>query len=123
MCELPNKKFYYNIDRLHLKRTIHNLASNAIKFSHPNSKVHVSSDITGKTFTLKIQDQGIGIPKIKQPYIFDKFTNACRPGTHGEVSTGLGLYFAKICIERLKGKIWFTSAEGQGTIFFIEFTA
>lgn len=121
VCELANEEFYYLIDRLQLKRTIHNLASNAIKFSYPNSKVHVSSMILGKIFTLKIQDQGIGIPLNKQPYIFDQFTPASRPGTSGELSTGLGLYFSKACIERLKGKIWFESIEGQGTTFFVEF--
>ncbi|GGI25139.1 ATP-binding protein [Pedobacter mendelii] len=52
---------------------------------------------------------------------FDQFTESSRPGTIGESSTGLGLYLAKNCIERLKGKIWFDSAEGQGTTFFVEF--
>lgn len=123
VCELPNEEFLYPIDRLQLRRTIHNIASNAIKFSHPGSKIHVSSLIAGKHFTLKIQDRGIGIPLNKQPHIFDKFTHSSRPGTSGEKSTGLGLYFAKTCIERLKGKIWFESTEGEGTTFFIEFPA
>jgi len=123
ICELPNEEFLYPIDRLQLKRTIHNIASNAIKFSNPGSKIHVSSIISGKRFTLKIQDRGIGIPLNKQPHIFDKFTHTSRPGTSGEKSTGLGLYFAKTCIERLKGKIWFESIEGEGTTFFIEFPA
>lgn len=123
VCELPNEEFLYPIDRLQLKRTVHNIASNAIKFSYPGSKIHVSSMISGKHFTLKIRDRGIGIPLNKQAYIFDKFTPSSRPGTNGEQSTGLGLYFAKTCIERLKGKIWFESTEGEGTTFFIEFPA
>lgn len=123
VCELPNEEFLYLIDRLQLKRTIHNIASNAIKFSYPGSKVRVSSLISEKGFTLKIRDRGIGIPLNKQPHVFDKFSPSSRPGTSGEQSTGLGLYFAKNCIERLKGKIWFESAEGEGTTFFIEFPA
>jgi signal transduction histidine kinase len=123
VCELPNEEFLYPIDRLQIKRTIHNIASNAIKFSNPGSTIRVSSLIAGKHFTLKIRDRGIGIPLNKQPHVFDKFTNASRPGTQGEKSTGLGLYFAKTCIERLKGKIWFESTEGEGTTFFIEFPA
>lgn len=123
VCELPKEEFLYPIDRLQLKRTIHNIASNAVKFSNPGSKIHVASLISGKHFTLKISDRGIGIPLNKQPHVFDKFTHASRSGTGGEKSTGLGLYFAKTCIERLKGKIWFESTEGEGTTFFIEFPA
>jgi signal transduction histidine kinase len=123
VCELPDEEFLYPIDRLQLKRTIHNIASNAVKFSNPDSTIHVSSLISGKHFTLKIRDRGMGIPINKQPHVFDKFTQASHPGTHGEKSTGLGLYFAKTCIERLKGKIWFESTEGEGTTFFIEFPA
>lgn len=121
VCNLSQEKFWYLIDRLHLNRTIHNLASNAIKFSYPNTKIHVSSIILGNTFTFIIQDHGIGIPEHKQAFIFDQFTPASRPGTNGEKSTGLGLYFAKAFIERLKGRIWFDSKEGLGSTFFIEF--
>ena len=121
VCELPNEEFMYPIDRLQLKRTVHNIASNAIKFSDPGSQIYISSLISGKHFTLTIRDRGIGIPLNKQPHVFDKFTHASRPGTDGEHSTGLGLYFAKTCIERLMGKIWFESTEGEGTTFFIEF--
>lgn len=121
ICELPNEKFPYLINKVQLKRTVHNITSNAIKFSYPGSKIHVSSIISGKQFTLTIRDRGIGIPLIEQPCIFDQFTHSSRPGTSGEQSTGLGLYFAKSCIERLRGKIWFESTEGQGTTFFVEF--
>ncbi|MFC3559473.1 ATP-binding protein [Pedobacter jamesrossensis] len=123
VSELPNEAFFYPVDRLQLKRTIHNIASNAIKFSNPGSKIHVSRLVFAKHFTLKICDSGIGIPLNIQAHVFDKFTHSSRPGTNGEKSTGLGLYFAKTCIERLRGKIWFESTEGEGTTFFIEFTA
>ncbi|HTN20713.1 MAG TPA: ATP-binding protein [Pelobium sp.] len=121
LLELSDEKFPYLIDKMHFKRAVHNIVSNAIKFSYPNSTVKAFTRISGNTFTLKIEDSGIGIPLDKQLFVFDHFTESSRPGTIGESSTGLGLYLAKNCIERLKGKIWFDSTEGQGTTFFIEF--
>lgn len=121
-CELAPEKFLYQIDRLLLKRAIHNLTSNAIKFSHPGSRIYVSSFIEEKRFVLKITDTGIGIPVQQQAFVFDQFTLTSRPGTAGEKSIGLGLYFVKASIARLGGRIWFESREGEGTTFFIEFS-
>ncbi|WP_167459500.1 ATP-binding protein [Pedobacter jejuensis] len=123
LLSLSNEKFPYLIDRMHFKRAIHNVVSNAIKFSYPNGTIYGFTQISGNTFTLKIVDSGIGIPLEKQLFVFDQFTESSLPGTIGESSTGLGLYLAKNCIERLKGKIWFDSVEGQGTTFFVEFKA
>lgn len=107
------------IDESKLKRAIQNIISNAIKFSHPFSKVKISTKIDGENLILKITDAGVGIPPGAQPYIFSKFSPAQRPGTNGEISTGLGLYFSKQCIEAHNGKIDFKSIEGKGTKFYI----
>ncbi|MEN0053538.1 MAG: ATP-binding protein [Mucilaginibacter sp.] len=116
---ISDKKIIKRIDKNQLKRAIQNVLSNAIKFSYPNSSIKVGSMIGGDKVTLKITDSGIGIPGDLQPYVFDKFTQARRPGTNNEPTTGLGLCFSKQSIERHQGSIRFTSTKAKGTIFYI----
>jgi signal transduction histidine kinase len=107
------------IDEGELKRAVQNIISNAIKFSHPFGKIKVSTKHVGENLILKISDAGIGIPLNLQPYVFHKFSSAQRAGTNGEMSTGLGLYFAKQCVISHRGTIYFKSTDGKGTKFYI----
>lgn len=118
--DINNTIIKKEVDRGQLKRAIQNVISNAVKFSHSGSTIKVSSEIEGDKITFKVVDAGIGIPEALQPYIFDKFTQARRLGTHGEATTGLGLCFSKQCIERHSGEIRFKSIEGKGTKFYIK---
>lgn len=120
--DLAREPFMYPIDRTHFKRAIHNLASNAVKFSQRNGLVRIISTISGPTLRIQIEDEGVGIPLSAQPFIFDEFSSASKKGTEGELSTGLGLFFSKACIEQLGGTLQFESTEGNGTAFTIEFT-
>lgn len=117
---LTGGEFFSKIDPLLLHRVIHNILSNAVKFSHASGTIKVASAIQNEMFLLTIQDFGTGIPLELQPFIFDHFTAAQRPGTAGEASTGLGLYFSRKTIERYGGSIRFTSEPGQGTTFYLE---
>lgn len=113
------EEVFKEIDCIQFKRAIHNVISNAIKFSYPNTTIKVSSKTEGSNIRLKVLDAGIGIPENDQPSIFNRFTSAGREGTNGEPSTGLGLCFSKQCIEQHGGSIYFNSTEGKGTKFYI----
>jgi two-component system sensor histidine kinase VicK len=117
---LTDIDFFARINAQHLQRVVHNILSNSVKFSDRGSAVNVTPAIVGDKFLLSVRDQGVGIPFEKQGYIFDRFTSAQRPGTTGEPSTGLGLYFSRQPIELHEGRIWFESEAGTGTTFFIE---
>jgi signal transduction histidine kinase len=68
---------------------------------------------------LKICDNGIGIPEMKQKYLFTATEIESTPGTENEKGTGLGL---KLCYELVKinnGIIVVESKEGEGTCFII----
>ncbi len=69
-------------------------------------------------YYFEIKDNGVGIPKEDQKYIFQKFfrsKNIMRYQTQG---IGLGLYISKLIIEKLRGRIWFKSREGVGSTFW-----
>jgi signal transduction histidine kinase len=117
--ELCTDKVIREIDRGQVKRAIQNVLSNAVKFSYPHTTIKVSSKLIEGKLILKIVDAGIGIPPHLQAEVFKKFTPAQREGTNGEVSTGLGLCFAKQCIEHHNGHIYLKSTEGKGTKFYI----
>ena len=124
-CNLSPLEFYAKIDQNHFQRVLHNILSNAVKFSPKNGLISISSQIVKSEsskpkWRLTIKDDGIGIPFEIQGFVFDQFTQAQRPGTAGETPTGLGLYFAKKTIEQHGGGIWFESVENEGTTFFIE---
>lgn len=117
--DLSNDKIVKEIDRNAFKRAVQNVISNAIKFSYPHSTVKISSKLEGGNIILKVLDTGVGIPEKLQSEVFKKFSPAQRAGTSGEPSTGLGLCFAKQCLEQHNGQIYFKSTEGKGTKFYI----
>ncbi len=116
-CNMPLVSTDANL----LRQVIHNLITNAIRYSLPDKcgiviKIKKGQDL----YTVSVTDSGIGMPKEVQNRIFDKFfraDNAVKTSTDG---SGLGLYVAKMIIERLDGKIWFDSKEGEGTTFYVE---
>jgi len=111
---------YITVDESKFMQVIINLLSNALKFTNDEDEIKVSVADKETTVLIEVTDTGIGIPKELQPFLFDKFTKARRPGVHGEPTTGLGLSIIKTIVEWHTGHIWFESAEGKGTTFYIE---
>ena len=68
---------------------------------------------------LSIEDQGIGIPQAQQAQLFGRFARAENARLHGIGGTGLGLYLCRELVEQQQGHIWFESAEGRGSTFFL----
>lgn len=103
-----------------LWRVFSNLIANAIKFSPQQSVITVTlSDHKGWA-SVSVADLGIGIPDDMKEKIFDMFSEAKRPGTAGEQSFGMGLAISKQIVEAHKGKIWFKSTAGAGTVFCVD---
>lgn len=104
---------------------IYNLVTNAIKFTHRNGAIHISTQTEKQNnapwVKICIQDNGIGIDKETIPLLFDKFSIASRKGTEGESTTGLGLSIVKKLTELQKGKISVRSETGKGTEFILMF--
>jgi two-component system, OmpR family, sensor histidine kinase VicK len=119
--------FYYSdsvilvsIDDMKFMQVLNNIYLNAIKFTPEKGVINTRVEKKEDSVLISIEDNGIGIPEKLQPFIFEKFTKARRPGLKGERTTGLGLSLAKLIVDWHKGKIWFTSAENKGTTFFVE---
>jgi signal transduction histidine kinase len=96
-----------------------NLLSNSIKYRDPKKEenfVHFYITIEKSLLTIRIQDNGIGIPSDFVPKIFNMFYRA----TERSEGAGLGLYIVRETVQKLGGTVNVTSEYGVGTTFDIE---
>lgn len=98
---------------------LRNLITNAIKFSNEEDVISISVSDNTEYVVIKVKDTGIGIPEDLKSHVFDN-KNWTRKGTNNEAGTGFGLNLSKEFIERMEGRIGFTSQEGHGSTFFVE---
>ncbi|AUC21666.1 PAS domain-containing sensor histidine kinase [Polaribacter sejongensis] len=95
-----------------------NLINNAIKYSPENSEIDIKIKQDSTTTTIKIKDQGIGIPKADQKNIFNRYFRAENALlTEG---TGIGLNIIKSHLQNLGGTITFESEENIGSTFTLK---
>jgi PAS domain S-box-containing protein len=100
-----------------LETVIRNLVSNAIKFTTKGGFVHLYATQVDHSTKIEIKDSGIGIPPELKNRLFQIYEKTSRPGTQGELSTGIGLLLCKEFIEKHNGKIWVESEVGKGSTF------
>jgi len=106
------------IDTQILKNVLINLTSNAIKYSPEDTEIKMNVKIKGEKLTIKVIDQGIGIPKEEQIHMFERFFRAKNVTNIG--GTGLGLNIVKKYVDLLNGDIKFSSELGKGTKFTVQ---
>ncbi|PRR78290.1 Sensor histidine kinase TodS [Clostridium liquoris] len=102
------------IDRIML-----NLLSNAAKFTPSGGRVDVRLFDHGNELIISVKDTGIGIPKEKQKFIFERFRQANRDFNKNCEGSGIGLSLVKSLVEMHKGSIKVISEYGKGSEFII----
>jgi PAS domain S-box-containing protein len=105
-----------------LKRVIHNLLDNAVKFTSNGGKIKLGikrSPANPNRVWVVVCDNGPGISPEKQKQIFHKNITYHTAGARRRGS-GLGLYFCKLAVTAHQGNIWVKSEEGKGSCFTVE---
>lgn len=115
--EMKPEKMMVNADIDMLKTVVRNLLSNAIKFSKENSEVLVKMEEVDGMAVVSVQDYGCGISEEGQKKLLHTDTHFSTFGTNNEEDSGLGLLLCKDFVVKNGGKLWFTSKEGEGSIF------
>ncbi len=108
------------IDPVLVKRVIHNLVENAIKYSGNRSKIELKTWDDEQFVYVTISDNGVGIPKSDLDHVFDKFYRVKNDASHRVKGSGLGLYLVKFFVEAHGGSISVSSELGKGTTFTIK---
>lgn len=115
-----------------ITQVLNNLLGNALKFTPETGTVQLTvregtaaqlgnpeltREQASSIVLFQVSDTGIGIPEDKLAQIFESFTQADSSMTRRFGGTGLGLSISKRLVELMSGKIWVTSAPGQGACF------
>jgi two-component system phosphate regulon sensor histidine kinase PhoR len=111
------QKLTVHVDADHIRRAIHNVISNAIKYTRADTTVTISYQQDAKHHKILVTDEGIGIPAAEQSKVFRGFYRASNAVKSEAPGTGLGLYLVKTVLERHGGSVAFVSRENQGTTF------
>jgi two-component system, sensor histidine kinase and response regulator len=108
-------------DKYILKVIIENLISNGIKFSHPESIVKISSVNYENSYSISVEDSGIGITNEEMGKIYRLDNLNRKRGTQKETGSGMGLVICKELCDRTGAEISIKSKPGSGSIFSVNF--
>jgi signal transduction histidine kinase len=105
-----------------VRAAVSNLIDNAVKYSASPMKISVeTAPVDGKFVSLRVRDQGVGIPKIELKQIFKRFYRVPGPLATRVKGTGLGLYIVRSVAKRHGGRAWAESeGPGRGSTFVLQ---
>jgi signal transduction histidine kinase len=106
-----------------LDKVVHNLVSNAVKYTPAGGRVDIIVEGRGLQTTLTVRDEGIGISPEDQEHLFTEFFRSTNPVAVAIPGTGLGLAIVRRIVERHGGGIDVESEPGVGSTFRVTLPA
>lgn len=107
------------VDKTHLANAVNNLVDNAIKYSGENVQLYLQTSLENGILKIRVKDNGIGIPKVYQSNIFDKFFRVPTGNLHNVKGFGLGLSYVQKIVAMHSGSIHVQSEPDKGSEFTI----
>jgi PAS domain S-box-containing protein len=115
-------ELFVKIEKEEIHDVISNLLTNAIKYTPPNGKIEIKTELKEDSVVVSVKDNGIGFTEEQKTKIFQQFGKIERYGQGldlGIDGTGLGLYISKRIVESHGGKIWMDSeGKNKGASFY-----
>ncbi|MBV9035505.1 MAG: DUF4118 domain-containing protein [Acidobacteriaceae bacterium] len=106
------------VDKKLAELVLRQILNNALKYSPPGSPIRVTAELygEGKAVLLQVANEGPGIPKAEQPFLFEKFYRGSE-ARNRIAGTGMGLNISREIIRAHAGHIWVQSESGKGAQF------
>ncbi len=104
-------------DKERIRQVLNNLLNNAVKYSPDSRRIEVRSEFTQSTATVYVKDFGIGINKVNQDKVFNRFYREQGKNEKTFPGFGIGLYISSEIIKKHQGTIAVTSEKGEGSEF------
>lgn len=115
-----NKEEYIGeFDSIIIEKILLNLISNAIKYNKKNGSIEISLECEVDYITIKVKDDGVGIPNRYTKRIFEKLSYVDDRLVKLNEGSGLGLYITSSLIKLYKGSIDVESCIGKGSCFIV----
>jgi signal transduction histidine kinase len=108
-----------DLDVVYFTTLLNNLLSNAVKYSDKKPEIDIEGFTLENSICIRVSDNGIGINKIDQKHVFDKFYRATTGNIHKFKGLGLGLYYVKKIAEAHGGDVAVNSRLGKGSTFTV----
>jgi signal transduction histidine kinase len=119
---LPAAAVAVSVDRDLVARVLDNLLANAVKFSPPDTSIHVELEPDCARIVFRVADEGPGIALEHREAVFDKFATV-ELKTRGVQQVGLGLAFCKMAVQAHGGVVRVEANSPCGAIFIVELPA
>lgn len=114
---------YMNVwmDKEKMESILKNIISNSLKYTPEGGSVHVFATESGDTWSIEVKDSGIGIPASEQKKLFKVHFRGSNAINSKVTGSGIGLLLVARLVRLHKGKLSFSSVEGEGTYIKITF--
>ncbi|MGD9897215.1 MAG: sensor histidine kinase [Candidatus Methylacidiphilaceae bacterium] len=115
VVQLPENLPKIDGDPFRLEQVFYNLVENAIQYSEPDSPIRIQADTEGAVVSIRVIDQGVGIPPTDLPHVFERFYRVDKTRSRQAGGTGLGLSIVKRIVDLHQGNVDLQSEPGKGT--------
>ncbi len=117
LLQLPDSPVYVEFDPEKLEIVLSNLLSNALKFTPASGRILLAGVVQNNQFSLRVQDDGIGIHPDEIGHIFEPFYQAYKQRGPKTTGTGIGLSLVAEFVKKQGGNLQVQSAPGKGSTF------
>ena len=108
------------VNEVHFTNVLVNILENAIKYSPDVPEINIYTENIKDMILIKVKDNGLGMSKVAQKRVFEKFYREHTGDLHNVKGHGLGLAYVKRIVEDHNGQVYVESEKGKGSTFIIK---
>ncbi len=119
-CHFDAARTTVLINEVHFTNVLVNVLENAIKYSPDIPEIDIYTENIKDMILIKVKDKGLGMSKVAQKRVFEKFYREHTGDLHNVKGHGLGLAYVKRIVEDHNGQVYVESEKGKGSTFIIK---